>query len=75
MTVLATELSRTHPRQAWWIRGSLFGAAALVGVSRITENAHWTSDVAGGAALGVLTGVQVSTYWRRHHRPAPDRPR
>ena len=42
-----------------------YSAATLVGLSRITENAHWLSDVFAGAALGYVTGLQVV---RNYHR-------
>lgn len=36
-----------------------YTAASLVGISRITEDAHWTSDVFVGAVLGYLTAQEV----------------
>ncbi len=36
-----------------------YTAASLVGVSRITEDAHWMSDVFVGAILGHLTAQEV----------------
>ena len=42
-----------------------YSIASLVGVSRITENKHWASDVVTGAALGYLTGRQVSYNYHR----------
>lgn len=32
----------------------LFVAASVVAIERVAENAHWASDVVGGAMLGVL---------------------
>lgn len=43
-------------------------AATLVGVSRITENAHWATDVFAGAALGYVTGKQVARNYHRYAR-------
>lgn len=40
--------------------------ASLVGISRITENKHWATDVFTGAALGYLTGRQVSLNYHRY---------
>lgn len=37
-----------------------YSAATLAGVSRIHDNKHWLSDVAGGATLGYLAGKFVS---------------
>ena len=42
-----------------------YSIATLVGVSRITENKHWATDVLAGAALGYLTGRQVSFNYHR----------
>lgn len=43
-----------------------YTAASLIGLSRITENAHWTTDVLAGAALGFLTGKQVVNNYHRY---------
>lgn len=43
-----------------------YSAASLIGVSRITENKHWLSDVVVGAALGYLTGRQVVNNYHRY---------
>jgi len=45
-----------------------YSAASLVGVSRITQNAHWTTDVLAGAALGYITGKQVVNNYHRYAR-------
>jgi membrane-associated phospholipid phosphatase len=42
-----------------------YSAATLIGLSRITENKHWTTDVLVGAALGYLTGRQVVNNYHR----------
>ena len=42
-----------------------YSVASLIGVSRITENKHWTTDVFVGAALGFLTGKQVVNNYHR----------
>ncbi len=47
--------------------------ASLVGVSRITENKHWATDVFTGAALGYLTGRQVSFNYHRFAKIKNDR--
>lgn len=42
-----------------------YSAATLIGISRITENKHWVTDVFVGAGVGYLAGTQiVNTYHR-----------
>ena len=43
-----------------------YSAATLIGLSRITENKHWATDVLTGAALGYLTGRQVVNNYHRY---------
>ena len=43
-----------------------YTVASLIGVSRITENKHWTTDVFVGAALGFLSGKQVVNNYHRY---------
>lgn len=42
-----------------------YSAATLIGLSRITENKHWASDVLIGAGLGYLVGRQVVNNYHR----------
>lgn len=42
-----------------------YSAATLVGLSRMTENKHWASDVLIGAALGYFSGRQVVRSYNR----------
>jgi membrane-associated phospholipid phosphatase len=42
-----------------------YSAASLIGLSRITENKHWSTDVLAGAALGFLAGKQVVNNYHR----------
>jgi len=49
-----------------------YSAATLIGLSRITENKHWATDVLAGAALGYLTGrLVVNNYHRYAKLKAP----
>jgi membrane-associated phospholipid phosphatase len=49
-----------------------YSAASLIGVSRITENKHWATDVLCGAAIGYLTGrLVVNNYHRYAKLKAP----
>jgi membrane-associated phospholipid phosphatase len=45
-----------------------YGAASLIGLSRITENKHWATDVLAGSALGYLTGRLVVNNYHRYAR-------
>lgn len=42
-----------------------YSAATLVGLSRLTENKHWATDVLTGAALGYLSGRLVVRNFHR----------
>lgn len=54
------------PRSRWYVGTVMYGAAALVGVSRMYNNQHWASDVIGGAGLGTLVGLKVVKYTHSH---------
>lgn len=43
-----------------------YTSATLVGLSRITENKHWVTDVVAGAALGYLSGRLVVNNYHRY---------
>ena len=45
-----------------------YSAATLIGLSRLTENAHWFSDILVGAALGYLCGRQVVNNYHRYSK-------
>lgn len=49
-----------------WIPVLSYSAASLIGLSRITENKHWLTDVLAGAVLGYLTGRQVVNNYHRY---------
>jgi len=51
-----------------------YGAATFIGLSRITENKHWATDVFIGAVLGFLSGKQVVTNYHRYFN-APKTPK
>ena len=52
-----------------------YSAATLVGLSRITENKHWVTDVVAGAALGYLSGrLVVNNYHRYAKLKSPKQP-
>ena len=45
-----------------------YTAATLIGLSRLIENQHWSSDVLVGAALGYLCGRQVVNNYHRYSK-------
>ena len=59
-TVYAMEY-RDHP----WVPIFSYSFATLVGISRLTQDAHWPTDVLLGAALGILCGRQVVNNYHR----------
>lgn len=52
-----------------------YTAATLIGLSRLTENKHWPTDILFGAALGYLSGKQVVNNYHRFSKiRQPSRP-
>jgi membrane-associated phospholipid phosphatase len=43
----------------WKVGMAAYGVAAVVGLSRLQQNAHYLSDVLGGATLGYIVGRTV----------------
>lgn len=43
-----------------------YSAATLIGLSRITENKHWATDVLTGSAIGYLMGKLVVNNYHRY---------
>lgn len=60
-TVFAKEYKNTP-----WVPVIAYSAASLVGLSRITENKHWATDIIAGATLGYLCGAQVVNNYHRY---------
>lgn len=59
-----------------WVPVLCYTSASLIGLSRITENKHWATDVLVGAALGYLTGLQVVNNYHRYAKlKAPKQPK
>ena len=58
-----------------WVATTAYTIASLVGVARIEQDAHWTSDVIAGGLIGGLIGhhlVQFNKTWRENHDLAPE---
>ncbi len=49
---LATVVFLYNRRAGWWF----FAASAFIGIARIAAGVHYPTDIAGGAALGILAG-------------------
>jgi membrane-associated phospholipid phosphatase len=49
-----------------------YSLATLVGISRLTEHAHWTSDIFVGGLIGYVCGKQVTGEFNKIHQKSPD---
>lgn len=58
-----------------WVPAFAYTAASLIGLSRLTENKHWATDVIAGAALGYLTGKQVVNNYHRYAKLKSPKPK
>ena len=47
-----------------------YSAATLVGISRLIEHEHWSSDVFLGAIIGYVCGKQVVLHYNKSHQNA-----
>jgi membrane-associated phospholipid phosphatase len=57
-----------------WVPILAYSTATLIGLSRLTENKHWATDVLTGAALGYLSGrLIVNNYHRYAKLKAPSK--
>ena len=60
-----------------WVPVVSYTAASLIGLSRLTENRHWATDVLVGAALGHICGRQVVNNYHRYAKiktePSPEK--
>lgn len=52
-----------------------YTAASMIGVSRITENKHWVTDVVTGAAIGYLSGKLVVKNYHRFNKYSSTEPK
>lgn len=65
----AAALCAFWPEKRWlvWVG---YGVAALMGLSMVNGDFHWTSDVLAGAPLGWVIGHTVGTAFRKRALPA-----
>jgi membrane-associated phospholipid phosphatase len=64
---LTAETAR-HSRRAAYLVGPIsYSLASLPGLARMYKDKHWASDIAMGAALGMVSGWATVRY--HHHRP------
>jgi membrane-associated phospholipid phosphatase len=63
---IAASIAENYHRP--WISGLSYGVAGLVGYARMEQEAHWLSDVAAGAFIGIGVVKQVSRLNRERHR-------
>ncbi|HYC49671.1 MAG TPA: phosphatase PAP2 family protein [Gemmatimonadaceae bacterium] len=59
---MTSETSAWWPSRRWVIGPVLFGAATLVGASRMYDDKHWASDVVMGAAIGTFAGLKTVRF-------------
>lgn len=72
MTSFLTATSLTY--SYGWEAGLIaYPLAAFVGLSRLADDAHWSSDVVGGALLGILMG-RACFYDYSENKLASDQP-
>ena len=64
---LTAETARHSHRAAWIVGPISYSLASLPGLARMYKDKHWASDVAMGAALGMVSGWATVRY--HHHRP------
>ena len=72
-SAITSELQLSHPGTARVAGPLLYGGAALVGLSRVYDDKHWTSDVVMGAAIGTFIGRRGVKYQHAHSDNRLDR--
>src|SRR4051812_39281247 len=64
--VVTSESQHWRKRAVYVVAPAMFGGATLVGLSHTYNNAHWASDVALGAAIGISSGIKVVRFNHTH---------
>jgi len=72
-SAVTSESQRWWPDGKWLVAPVMYGGATLIGLSRMYNNAHWTSDVVVGAAIGTFSGIKVVRYNHGHSNNLIDR--
>ena len=72
-STVTSESQRWWPHQTWIVAPTMYGAATLVGLSRMYNNKHWASDVVLGAAIGTFSRIKVVRYSHGHQPTASTR--
>ena len=67
---LATVIAENY-KNHFWVPLTCYGLATMVGLSRLTEDAHWFSDVFVGAVLGYAIGKMVVRNQNRRLQLSP----
>lgn len=67
---LATVIAQNY-RHRSWVPPVCYGLATLVGLSRLTEDTHWLSDVFLGAVVGYAVGRMVVRNQKRRFQVVP----
>ena len=67
---LATVIAENY-KNHFWVPLACYGLATAVGLSRLTEDAHWFSDVFVGAVLGYAIGKMVVRNQNRRLQLSP----
>ncbi len=67
---LATVIAENY-RHRSWVPPLCYGLATLAGLSRLTEDAHWLSDVFLGAVIGYAVGRMVVRNQFRRFQVVP----
>jgi membrane-associated phospholipid phosphatase len=67
---LATVIAENY-KNHFWVPLACYGLATAAGLSRVTEDAHWLSDVFVGAVLGYAIGKMVVRNQNRRLQLSP----
>lgn len=68
---LATGISE-YAHNRWWVAVPVYSAATAVGLGRMGHDAHWFSDVLGGALIGWGT-TELLLHWHKEREDHPSR--